>query len=260
MARIFIGTTEKALPASPPPGITGANDCRAYVGGERDPLHLYQHRLEPGALLRIGPMACDCVAYIWEGAVTADSARLAEGSSLVVEHDAVMELRAGDAGALVLTFAGREPPKAQRAGGHVHLLPEERVPRYAPEPGAGGVSGGLHADARCATCEVWLHENTMPGMSDESALEVGDRGVHSHSEDEIIFVTHGSMRLGTKLYGPGTALAIAADTMYSFTPGPEGLRFINFRAGFPQAFRMKSGAPFDEAGYWRERVSAPAYL
>ena len=127
-------------------------------------------------------------------------------------------------------------------------------------PGAGGTSGGLHADARCPTCEVWLHENTMPGMPDEAARELGDRGVHSHSEDEIIFVTRGSMRLGNRLYGPGTALAIAADTMYSFTPGPDGLSFINFRAGFPRAFRMKNGQTFDEAGYWRERVTAPQYL
>ena len=260
MARISIGTPEKASPASPPPGLSPGEDCRAYFDGESDPLHLYLHRLGPGGMLRIGPMASDCVTYVWEGEIGAAGATLAPGSSLIVEHGAELELAAGEAGALVLTFAEREPPEGQRSGGHVHLLPDERVPRYAPEPGAGGTSGGLHADARCPTCEVWLHENTMPGMPDEAARELGDRGVHSHSEDEIIFVTRGSMRLGNRLYGPGTALAIAADTMYSFTPGPDGLSFINFRAGFPRAFRMKNGQTFDEAGYWRERVTAPQYL
>jgi hypothetical protein len=260
VARISIGTPDKASPVSSPPGMASSADCSAYFDRESDPLHLYQHRLEPSGALHIGPMDCDCVGYVWEGSVTAGNATLPKGSSLVIEHGAEMDLTAGASGAVVLTFAKREPPEDQRAGGHVHLLPDDRVPRSAPEPGAGGASGGLHADALCPTCEVWLHEYTAPGMSDEDALEVADRGVHSHSEDEIIFVTCGSMRLGTKLYGPGTALAIAADTMYSFTPGPDGLSFINFRAGHPEAFRMKNGQTFDEAGYWRERVSAPVYL
>lgn len=259
MARISIGTSDKAAPASPPDGIAGASDCRAYFDRESDPLHLYQHRLEPGATLQIGAMACDCVGYIWEGSVKAGDAELPHGSSLVVEHGAEMALTAGDEGAGILTFLEREP-QGQRAGGHVHLLPDSNVPRYAPEPGVGGVSGGLHANGLCPTCEVWLHENTMPGMSDEAASQMGDRGIHSHSEDEIIFVTGGTMRLGTKLHGPGTAIAIAADTMYSFTPGPDGLSFINFRAGHPEAFRMKDGTPFDEAGYWKDRVSTPEYL
>lgn len=255
MARISIGTPEKALPASLPPGMAGPNPCQAYFAREADPLHLYLHRLGAGEILRIGPMACDCAAYVWEGAIVTDGSALPLGSSLVVEHGAETELTAGEAGAVVLTFAEREPAQTQRSGGHVHLLPEDRVPRYAE-----AVSGGLHADALCPTCEVWLHENTMPGMSDEAALEITERGIHSHSEDEIIFVTGGTMRLGTKFYGPGTAIAIAADTMYGFTPGPEGLSFINFRAGFPQAFHMKNGSAFDEAGYWRERVTSPQYL
>lgn len=255
MARISIGTPEKALPAPPPPGMTGPDPCQAYFVREADPLHLHLHRLGAGEVLRIGRMHSDCVAYVWKGAITAEGAGLPYGSSLVVEHGAEAELTAGEEGAMVLTFAERGPPQAQRSGGHVHLLPRDRVPRYAET-----VSGGLHADALCPTCAVWLHENTMPGMSDEAAQEIAERGIHSHSEDEIIFVTGGSMRLGTKIYGPGTAIAIAADTMYGFTPGPEGLSFINFRAGFPQAFHMKNGSTFDEAGYWRDRVSPPVYL
>lgn len=255
MARISIGTPEKALPASPPSGMAGPNSSQAYFARDNDPLHLYLHRLDAGEVLRIGTMPCDCAAYVWNGAVATGGSALPQGSSLVVEHGAQAELTAGGAGAVVLTFAERAPPSEQRGGGHVHLLPQDRVPRYADT-----VSGGLHADGQCPTCEVWLHENTMPGMSDTAALEIAERGIHSHSEDEIIFVTGGTMRLGTKFYGPGTALAIAADTMYGFTPGPEGLSFINFRAGYPQAFHMKNGNTFDEAGYWRERVSSPEYL
>jgi hypothetical protein len=117
----------------------------------------------------------------------------------------------------------------------------------------------MHADADCEGCAVWLHENHFPG-SPGLPPEEQQRGVHSHSEDEIIFVIAGDIRLGTRLYGPGTALAIAADTLYSFTPGPKGLSFINFRAGRPGDIQFANGMRIDEPGYWRERLPRPEYL
>lgn len=84
--------------------------------------------------------------------------------------------------------------------------------------------------------------------------------MHSHSEDEIIFVAAGAMRLGHMLVGPGTAIAIAADTLYSFTPGPEGLSFVNFRAAMPGDIRFAHGASMSETRFWRERVGRPDYL
>ena len=153
--------------------------------------------------------------------------------------------------------------KRPRAGtARAHLLPAGQVPRHVPEPGAVGAAGGLHANGECPGCTVWLHENTMaPVSGDAEALRaMAERGVHSHSEDEIIVVTDGAMRLGARLFGPGTAIAIARDTFYSFTPGPEGLAIVNYRPAAPHAFRMKSGATADEAGYWRERVRPPRYV
>lgn len=260
MARICVGTPEKAAPVPSPVTYRGASETRRYFDGAKDPLHLHEHILPPGKSLVIGPMEADCVTYVRHGAVWAGPHSLPIRSSLVVEHGASATLTAGAEGATVLTFAAARPADADRNGGHVHLLPDDRVPRYHAEASAGGASGGLHFNGECPTCQVWLHENHMPGMADGNFREAAERAIHSHSEDEIIFITGGSMRLGTRLVGPGTALAIAADTFYSFTPGPEGLSFINFRAGRPQAFRMKSGGSFDEAGYWKDRVSLPDYL
>jgi hypothetical protein len=116
----------------------------------------------------------------------------------------------------------------------------------------------MHADSGCPTCEVWLHENHFPGG--RSPLpEEEKRGIHSHSEDEIIFVIDGAIRLGNKLYGPGTAVAIAADTLYSFTTGPEGLSFINFRAGTPGDIQFANGVAISETGYWKEKQLTPRY-
>ena len=260
MAKVSIGTPQKARAVPPPPGMATSGETWAWFDGAKDPLHLHQHLLPAGTALEIGPMAADCVTYVYGGSVMAGSHALTRGSSLVVEHGARLALVAGADGASVLTFAAARAADADRAGGHVHLLPDAQVPRYAPEPGASGASGGLHFNGECPSCQVWLHENHMPGMATGDFRAAAEGGVHSHSEDEIIFITGGAMRLGTKMVGPGTALAIAADTFYAFTPGPEGLSFINFRAGRPQAFRMKSGGTFDEAGYWKARVSPPSYL
>jgi hypothetical protein len=122
------------------------------------------------------------------------------------------------------------------------------------------VGGGIHADSGCKTCEVWLHENHFPGDRPQLTPEEEKRGVHSHSEDEIIFVTDGQIRLGTRLYGPGTAVAIAADTLYSFAVGPEGLSFINFRAAMPSDIKFANGMSMSETGYWQERLPRPEYV
>ncbi len=229
----------------------------AYFGGAGDPIHLHLHSLKPGEQLAIAPKANDCAAYIWQGSAIAGGVELAAGSSAIVGRGTVLEMIATGSGeTLVLCFAGSAD---QDGNGILRLLPAARVPRMAAEPGTSGVSGGLHADSDWPGSTVWLHENHFPGGMDLSP-EQAARGIHSHSEDEIIFVTAGAMRLGHKLVGPGTAIAIAADTLYSFTAGPEGLSFINFRAAMPGDIRFAHGASISETGYWRDRVGRPDYV
>jgi len=231
----------------------------------QDPIHLAVCRLSPGETGTLAGGGGEGAAYVWQGSLRFGATDLPAGSSLILEAGAQPAVSAGTDGATVVLFHANQPAKAGQAKvgqvpGAVHLLPDSQVPRYAPEPGAGGAAGGLHANGECPTCQVWLHENQLPGMAGGDTAAVAERGIHSHSEDEIIFITAGTMRLGARLVGPGTAIAIARDTFYSFTPGPEGLSFINFRPARPSAFRMKQGGSFDEPGYWQERVSPPVYL
>jgi hypothetical protein len=258
MTKISIGTPAKARAVPLPQGLSGKGEARAYFDGDA-PLHLHELHLAPGETLAIGRHEADFLAYVWRGSVTAGGAALPAGSSLIAEAGSRIEAAAGDEGAVLLGFAAAHAAPGARAGGHVHLLPADRVPRAAELGGASGVGGAMHADADCDGCAVWLHENHFPG-SPGLPPEEQQRGVHSHSEDEIIFVIDGEVRLGTRLYGPGTALAIAADTLYSFTPGPAGLSFINFRAGRPGDIQFANGMRIDEPGYWRERLPRPEYL
>ena len=257
MAKVAVVGPERARAVSAVAGLTGSADLRAYVDGAGDSVHLHLASLGAGEALRVGAMPGDCAAYIWQGDVVAGGVALAAGSSAIVERGGALELTGGQAGAKVLLFSATEA--SDSAGGHVHLLPAADVPRMAPEAGSSGVSGGLHADSACPSCAVWLHENHFPG-SIELTEEQAARGVHSHTEDEIIFVIDGEIRLGSKLYGAGTALAIAADTLYGFTAGPLGLSFVNFRAAMPGDISFAHGAQISETGYWRERVPRPAYL
>lgn len=260
MPKVAIVTPEKRRPAPLPQGLSGSGRAEVYLSGDKDPIHAWLHRLGKGESLTVGTMANDCLGYVWEGEVTAGGIRLGAGSSLIAEHGESVTIEgSGDGDALVLTFRGAGPASHGRAGGHVHLLPAERVPNAGELAGSAGVSGMMHSDSECETCSVWLHENHF-GPSKPLPPEMVARGVHSHTEDEVIFIIRGSIRLGQKLFPAGTAVAIAGDTMYSIAPGPEGMSFINFRAGTPSDIRFAAGGSMSETQYWKDRCSRPVYL
>jgi mannose-6-phosphate isomerase-like protein (cupin superfamily) len=53
---------------------------------------------------------------------------------------------------------------------------------------------------------------------------------HAHSEDEIIFVIEGDLRVGRRTVGPGSAVLIGSDTLYRLRVGASGVRYLNFRS------------------------------
>jgi hypothetical protein len=256
MAKVLVVSPDKAEAGALPQGFSAGGDVQTYLEGERFPLQLHLHRLSAGQSLGIGPLTVECVAYVWHGEAESGGKAIASGSSIIVEQGQSVSVSGAGEGAELLVFSAANASATQSPGGHVHLLTPDRVPRYGSDEGH---SGGLHADSDCPTCSVWLHENHFP-PAEPLSEEQQKGGIHSHSEDEIIFVIDGEMRLGTKPAGPGTALAIAADTLYSFSPGPGGLSFINFRAAMPRDIKFANGHSMSETGYWREKVSRPEYL
>ncbi|RYE40126.1 MAG: hypothetical protein EOP21_09865, partial [Hyphomicrobiales bacterium] len=238
-AKILVVPPEKTEANAMPAGCSGPGNVRAYVQAEKFPLRCHEIRLAAGEDVTVGPVDGESIGYIWHGDAMAGGHRLPGGSSFVVERGEQLVISGESDRCDILLFAASETPQTARAGGHVHILPSASVPRNnALTP--SGVSGGMHADSQCPTCSVWLHENGFPGMQ-AATPEEQSVAVHSHSEDEIIFVVSGEIRLGRKLYPEGTAIAIAADTLYSFTAGPEGMRFINFRAGLPADIHFANG-------------------
>ena len=260
MAKVSIAVLEKAPVHSPHDGFAGSASTQALFEKDKDPIHVHVHRIDPRSTFRIGPMDNDCVAYVWSGDFSYDGRTLATASSLIAEREAAAEIVAGDQGAVLITFHGARHPAAARAGGHVHLLPSDRVPRKTDLGEAASVGGAMFADATCETCEVWLHENSFPPSAPDAPPVDVERGIHSHAEDEVIFVTSGQIRLGARLFDAGTAIAIAANTKYAFTAGQGGMSFINFRAARPSEIEFKGGYRMDEVAYWNGHLGTPEYI
>jgi hypothetical protein len=252
MAKVSIATVDKAAQVPSPKG-AGAVASRALFAGPGQPIHLRVHELGAGASLEFVAGAAEIALFVWKGSLVAGGTVLAEKSSAVIEGTMSLRVVAGPAGAEVLAFNLGAAEKNGRSGGHVHLLPRDRVPCTEALGGNEGIGGALHADAQCPTCSVWLHENSYAMADKETA-------VHSHSEDEVIFVHTGSIRLGNRIYGPGTALAIAAGTKYGFFSGPDGLGFVNFRGTSPTYTSGDGKTVMDEAELWRGLLGAPEYL
>jgi len=64
--------------------------------------------------------------------------------------------------------------------------------------------------------------------------------IHSHDEDEIIYILEGEMHFGNRVLRAGSSVFIAGKSYYGFKVGPDGLRFINFRPRADQTFNKKN--------------------
>ena len=199
--------------------------------------------LESGASLRWTEDHGDEAIYVQSGRVAVDG-RVCETGGMVLVESGVPAVVTADGAATVAHFGPRDaqPPTdgrfgAPRADAHrVHVV------------GPGGVdcrSEHLHetrwyADASCPTCRTSLMLSSR-GERYESAL-------HSHSQDELIYVLEGELKLGSLRIGPGDALMVAAFVRYKFESGDGGYRFLNYSSDSSAYIPADENAPKLGAG------------
>jgi hypothetical protein len=227
MAHIVRTHVDDATPSGFPPlaGVSPAGKVTTtpIVAAADRPLFLWQHALARDGELRWQRPAQDHALFVWEGSAELKGTVLPKHGMVIVEHGAEATLKAGKDGAKLLHFYRPEEPAgvALRPGGTVHLVEKGHALHYQHK----FTEGFVYADSSCPTCALWFHRSEYgPSHIDRPLAR------HFHTEDEIIFITDGSMRLGNREISPGTALAIDANTIYSFKIGHEGLGFVNFRA------------------------------
>ena len=78
--------------------------------------------------------------------------------------------------------------------------------------------------------------NNEPQLFEASIAPNAKVSLHAHEADEIIYVLAGEMRIGRKKLGPGASVFVAGKTLYGFSAGPAGVRFLNFRGDANTSF------------------------
>jgi quercetin dioxygenase-like cupin family protein len=163
--------------------------------------------------------------YVLEGELEVDGRRCPPGGAVVVESGVATTARVvGPTRVAHFGCADDEPPvdgllgPARSTGHGVHVC----------GPGGRFLSGereGVHAvwyaDSTCDTCRAQLLKVTSHPSDRNTA--------HHHSQDEIIYLIAGTMRLGAYELAAGTALSIPAHARYAPKAGEGGHVFLNFR-------------------------------
>jgi hypothetical protein len=76
-----------------------------------------------------------------------------------------------------------------------------------------------------------------------------ERGVaHHHTQDEIIFITSGAVRMGARRFGAGTALSIPANMRYAIAGDGSPRSFINYRRDASLVALADGSEPMVESG------------
>jgi hypothetical protein len=162
--------------------------------------------------------------YVIEGELDVDGVRCGPDAAAIVEARASASMRATTATRIVHFGPSSTAPPADglfgppREPGHsVHVCTLEQA-RPLSEDGEYGAR--YYADSTCETCRITFFKVTAP--------EAKTAGSHIHSEDEIIRVLTGELRVGPNVVKAGSSVAIAGNYRYGFrTPGP--FSFLNYR-------------------------------
>ncbi|HEX7097406.1 MAG TPA: hypothetical protein VF183_16080 [Acidimicrobiales bacterium] len=210
-------------------GAPGSARCRR-VSPAGFPLWLVVAELDAGTRLVWEGTHGDEAVYVRAGELELEEGRSTDGrrcpasGAIVVEADAPAVVRATQPTTVV--HVGPVDPTQPTDGLNGPPEPSERGvhvvgPRGIFEAVEPGRDTHYYADSTCPTCRITLlyTSRSVPYVSP----------THSHSQDEIIHLLAGEIRMGSYVLRPGSSVAIAADRRYGFRSGPDGFAFINYR-------------------------------
>ena len=187
-----------------------------------------QAEVEPDAELEWAPEHGDEALYVLSGAIRLGEEICGPGSSVVIDSHVAARVHVVEPGSILHcgTWA-KEPPRSGPRGpvvreGHgVAVIPSNGVHESHYHRDGIETIGTVLSDPRRPTCRLDLFRVATNG-----AANVGS---HSHSEDEMIYVTEGTLRVGPDAVHAGMSIAIRGGRRYGFrTTGAH--EFINYRA------------------------------
>jgi hypothetical protein len=77
---------------------------------------------------------------------------------------------------------------------------------------------------------------------------------HSHDSDCLYYIVGGSLQVGDQELNAGDGFFLGAGTPYAYTPGPEGVEVLEFRAAQSFDIRMLAGA----GAFWDKALATVA--
>jgi len=188
----------------------------------------------------------DEALYVQRGELTVDGRTCPEGGAVVIEANARPTVTARVATKLMHMGPREDAPPAGGLYGapdageaQVHVV----GPRGTFEAREADRDTHFFADATCPTCRLWLLYTSRSSASESP--------VHSHSQDELIHLLRGEIRIGSLRAGPGTSVFIAAHQLYHFESGESGFAFLNYRRDASEMTVKSTGEKLVEAGHAR---------
>lgn len=250
MAKLAI-IDEREVPVAP--GVSGPADARGVAWSKcLSPagylLRLTVVELRTGGSLRWAPGVDhgDEGVYVLDGSLEVAGRPCPTGGAVIVEAQVATEVIA-PGGATVVYVGSNDPVPpasgiygpADTSGRTVHVVGPKGWFRSGARE---GVDATWFADSTCPTCRISLFRvDHGPGA--------GGR-LHSHSQDEIIYVLRGAVRFGPREYGPGTAFNIPGGVAYRVSY-PSGADFLNYRRDVSEQRLGRDGAPLLEGALAR---------
>jgi quercetin dioxygenase-like cupin family protein len=168
-------------------------------------------------------------------------------------------------GAIVIESGVRATVAARSATRFVHCSPRDlHAPTdglYGPPAPDGhgvhvlGPAGWFASGKREGVTATWFCDSTCPTCRISFFVVAHGPGfagnLHTHSQDEIIYVLEGDVALGPRRYGPGTAFNIPGNVAYR-TSYPDGSTFLNFRRDVSEQRTGRGGVPVLEGALARD--------
>ena len=228
----------------PGPTVEVSGDCIAKrVSPAGASLWLVAADLGAGTELRWGGQHGDEAVYVRSGSLKIQDRVCPADGAVVVEADVAATATAVSDTSIV--HVGPSDPVPPVGGLRGRAETEGRGVRIV---GPGGIWATVDdeqrtrffSDASTPTNRLWLLATDRPSYFESSA--------HSHSQDELIHVLRGEIRVGRRVAGIGDTLWVAADRRYKLYSGDDGVHFINYRRDASVMTSPNYDGPLLEAG------------
>lgn len=234
----------EAAASYPRPTVEIIGGCTArLVSPDGATLWLVAADLAAGTEMRWGTEHGDEAVYVRSGSLVVDGRVCPADGAIVVEAGVSATVTAESDTRIVHVGPAESAPPANGLRG-----PAESEGRGVRIVGPDGIWATVDdtqrtrffSDASAPTNRLWL--------LDTDRLQYFESSAHSHSQDELIHVLRGEIRVGRRIVGEGDTLWVAADRRYKLYSGDDGVHFINYRRDASVMTSPNYDGPLLEAG------------